>query len=501
MTGEFTVKLSEFKEYLKKIEYLNSIASALYWDMRVGIPKKGIAYRGEVLGFVSGEMYKLQTSDTIMNFIEYFSAQTELDDVTRAMVEKVKKEYNQTKKIPEDKYKEYVIAKSNAEAAWEEAKHKSDFSLFQPHLEKLVDFNKEFIDYWGYEKNKYDTLLDFYEPGITVERLDRVFGELRDAIVSLLGKIKNSSVKPDASVFTKEFPKKAQEEFGLLVLREMGYDFEAGRLDESVHPFTINLSNKDVRITTRYHEDDFRSALFGTIHEGGHALYEQDIPDELLGTMLATGVSMGIHESQSRYYENILGRSRQFWNYFYPEAQKRFPQFEGMSLEDFYRAINRVEPSLIRIEADELTYSLHIIIRYEIEKLLINGEVEVKDLPQVWNSKYKEYLGVEPQSASEGVLQDVHWAGGMFGYFPSYALGNLYGAQFLSKMIMDLPNYYEDIKEGRLEGILAWLRENIHKYGSVYKPAELIKKVTGEELTAKYFIEYLNKKYSEVYEF
>lgn len=501
MEEALTQKIEEFKEYLKKIEYLQSISSLMHWDMRVNIPKKGVAHRGEVLGYISGEIYKLQTSDRIKEFIDYFNLIEDLDDVTKAMVEKTTKDYNQTKKIPEDRYKGYVIAVSNSEAAWEDAKDKSDFNLFQPHLERIVAFNKEFVDYWGYDKNKYDTLLDFYEPGITVDRLDKVFGELRDAIVTLLEKVQNSKVKTNPEVFTKNFPKKDQEEFGLLVLKQMGFDFEAGRLDESVHPFTINFNNKDVRITTKYHEDDFRSALFGTIHEGGHALYEQNIPDELSSTLLNTGVSMGIHESQSRYYENILGRSKEFWKYFYPEVQKRFKQFDGMSLEEFYREINDVRPSLIRIEADELTYSLHIIIRYEIEKALINGEVEVKDMPRVWNEKYKEYLGVEPGKDSEGVLQDVHWSGGMFGYFPSYALGNLYGAQFLSKMLRDLPNYYGDIEEGRLGDIKNWLKENIHRHGSIYKPAELLKMVTGEELTAKYFIDYLNKKYSEIYEF
>lgn len=501
MKEELNKRIGEFKEYLKKIEYLQSISSLMHWDMRVNIPKKGIPHRGEVLGYISGETYKLQTSETIKEFIDYFDLIDDLDDVTKAMVEKTKKEYNQTKKIPEDRYKEYVIAVSNSEAAWEEAKEKSDFDSFRPYLEKVVNFNKEFIDYWGYDKNKYDTLLDFYEPGITVERLDKVFGELRDAIVGLLGKIQNSDVKPDTEVFSRNFSKKDQEEFGLFVLKQIGFDFDAGRLDESVHPFTINFNNKDVRITTHYHEDDFRSALFGTIHEGGHALYEQDIPDELSGTLLNTGVSMGIHESQSRYYENILGRSKEFWKYFYPEAQKRFSQFEGMSLEEFYITINDVRPSLIRIEADELTYSLHIIIRYEIEKALINGEIEVKDLPKVWNEKYKEYLGIEPKADSEGVLQDVHWSGGMLGYFPSYALGNLYGAQFLSKMLEDLPSYYEDIEEGKFDDIKDWLKENIHKHGSVYKPSELVKRVTGEELTAKYFVDYLNKKYSEIYKF
>ncbi len=499
MKLESEKKLEEFKEYMRKLEYLNSAIGVIYWDMRVGIPKKATAQRGEVIGYLSGEAYRLQTSDEMKEYIDYFSTIEGLDDVTKSMVLNAKKDYDQTKKIPEHRYKEYVILKSNSEVAWEEAKEKSDFNIFKPYLEKVVDFSREFIEYWGYENNKYDTLLDFYEPGITVEKLDVVFGELRDAIVELLGKIKESGVCIKDDFFKKDFSKESQEEFSLYVLNKMGYDFDAGRLDESVHPFTINFGNKDVRITTKYIPNEFRSALFSCIHEGGHALYEQDIPDELQGTGLAAGASMGIHESQSRFYENIIGRSKAFWTYFYPEAKNRFPQFKDVDFDEFYKGMNAVEPSLIRTEADELTYSLHVIIRYEIEKALINGEIEVKDLPQIWNKKYKEYLGVEPQNDAEGVLQDMHWSDGSFGYFPSYALGNLYGAQFLHKMEQDIPNMYDDIKQGNLDGVHQWLKDNIHKYGAVYKPAELLKMVTKEELSAKYFIDYLNKKYYEIY--
>jgi carboxypeptidase Taq len=491
--------LNEFKAYLKDIEYLNSTSAVLYWDMRVCIPKKAIPYRGEILGYLSGEQYKLQTSDKMKEFIEYFSACDELDDVTKSMVENAKKEYDQTMKIPEYRYKEYVIATSNAEAAWEDAKEKSDFAIFKPHLQKVIDFNKEFIEYWGYKDSKYDTLLDFYEPGITTEKLDVLFGELRDAIVNLLDKIQNSDVKIDVSPFNKSFSKESQDEFGKFVLQKMGFDFNAGRVDESVHPFTINFDNKDVRITTHYYENEFRSALFSSIHEGGHAIYEQDVPDSLKGTLLASGASMGIHESQSRFYENIIGRSKAFWTCFFPEVQKRFPQFKDVCFEDFYKGINVVNSSLIRTESDELTYSLHIIIRYELEKAIINGDVNVDDLPDMWNEKYKEYLGVEPKSDAEGILQDMHWSGGSFGYFPSYALGNLYGAQFLNAMKKDIPDLYENIKNGNLNVIHLWLKDNIHQYGKVYKPEELIKKVTGDTLSSKYFIDYLNNKYSEIY--
>jgi carboxypeptidase Taq len=499
MKEDFATKLEEFKEYLRNLEYLNSATSVLYWDTRVGIPKKGIPYRGQVLGYLSGEQYRLQTSDTIKGFIDYFKACDGLDDVTKAMVEKAGREYDRTMKIPEKRYKEYVIAASAAEAAWEEAKAASDYSLFKPHLEKLIAFNKEFLEYWGYKGSKYDTLLDFYEPGITVEKLDSAFGELRNAIVSLLKRINESGINTECNSFSKSFTKDEQEDFSKYVLNKMEFDFAAGRLDESTHPFTIEFNNKDARITTHYYENDFRSALFSCIHEGGHAIYEQDIPDELGGTMLGSGVSMGIHESQSRFYENIIGRSKAFWNYFFPEVQKRFPQFEGVSFEEFFKGINSVKPSLIRTEADELTYSLHVIIRYEIEKAIFDGNVGVEDLPGLWNEKYREYLGIEPSNDAEGILQDIHWSGGSFGYFPSYALGNVYGAQFLNVMKRDIPDIFDRIGDGDLGAVHEWLRENIHKYGSVYKPGELLRKVTGEDLNARYFIEYLNEKFSEIY--
>ncbi|MFD3155303.1 carboxypeptidase M32 [Haloimpatiens sp. FM7330] len=499
MTSEFQKKLEEFKSYLSKIEYLNSASSVLYWDMRTYAPKKGIPYRGEVLGYLSGELYKLETSDKMKEYINYFEGYSDLDDITKSIVENVKKEYNRTKKIPEEKYKKYTVLTSKAESAWQEAKEKCDFNIFKPYLKEIVDLKKQFIEYWGYEDNKYDTLLDFFEPGMTVKKLDVVFKEMRDAIINILNKIDKSEVKIDKSILTKNIDIKRQDEFSKEVLKKMEYDFEAGRVDETEHPFTIEFNNKDVRITTHYYENNFISGLLSNVHEGGHAIYEQDIPNDLKGTLLASGVSMGVHESQSRFYENIIGRSKEFWEYFYPILQNKFVEYKDITFDEFYKAINIVEPSLVRTEADELTYGLHIIIRYEIEKKLINGEIEVEDLPEIWNNKYKEYLGVEPKDDAEGVLQDIHWAGGDFGYFPSYALGNLYGAQFLNKMKRDIDNIEDEISKGNLNVVHSWLKDNIHKYGSIYQPIELIKKVTGEELTAKYFIDYLNKKYKEIY--
>ncbi len=491
-------RLDAFKGYLKDIEFLNSAIGALYWDSRVNIPRKGVAYRGEVLGYLSAELYRKQTSDTMKAFIDEFSALADADDVTRAMADRAKREYDRSMKIPEERYRAYVVAVSAAESAWEEAKGKADYAMFKPHLETLIGFNREFAEYWGAGAQKYDKLLDYYEPGATTATLDAVFGEVRDAIVALLNKIKTKP-KPDDSFLKSVFPVDAQARFSHHVLEKMGYDFEAGRLDVSVHPFTITMGLDDVRITTHYYENELRSALYSSIHEGGHAIYEQNIDPALAGTMLMTGASMGIHESQSRLYENLVGRSRAFWEYFYPEAQKAFPQLANVPLESFYKAVNSVQPSLIRIEADELTYSLHIIIRYEMEKAIFDGGAEIDDLPALWNAKYKEYLGVEPKNDGEGILQDTHWSGGNFGYFPSYALGNLYGAQFLHTMKRDVPDMERRIASGDLECVNAWFKEHVHRHGAVYLPAELIQKVTGEPLTARYFIDYLNAKYADVY--
>lgn len=501
MMKDYEKTFEEFKNYLKKIEYLNSTEAVLYWDMRTVIPKQGVPYRGEVMSYIGEQKYKLLTSDIMKSYIEYFEGIDDLDPVTKACYLHCKKDYEKQKKIPKDRYTAYVLAASESEAAWEEAKEEKNYEKFKPHLQKIINFQREFIEYLGYDKDKYNTLLDDYEPGITVERLDTIFSELRDAIIDILNKIKESSVKINTDFLMGKFDKKNQEKLSLYILDKMGYDMDRGALAETMHPFTIKMGSDDVRLTTHYYENDFRSALYSCIHEGGHGIYDQNIDKNLYGTLLSEGASMGIHESQSRFYENIIGRSLEFWKCFYGETKKIFPQFNNVPLMDFYKGMNEVKPSLVRTESDELTYSLHIIIRYELEKELINGRLSVDDVREEWNKKYKEYLGVTPKDDEEGILQDMHWSDGSFGYFPSYALGNLYGAQFLHKMEQAIPDLYSQIEKGNLLIVKEWLNKNIHKYGSLYKPEELVKLVTGEELTAKYFIEYLYKKYSRIYNF
>lgn len=490
----------EFIDYVKKMSAYNEALGLIYWDLRTGAPKRGMEQRSEVIGMLSSEVFKMSTSEEMAAYIANLSRQ-DLPEMTRKILEQCKKEYERNKKIPAEEYKEYVILQSKAESIWEEAKEKSDFTMFSPYLEKLVEMTKRFVGYWGYEGNKYNVLLDLYEPGITVEILDQLFGELREKIVPLVKQISVSPNKPKTDFLFETFTKENQRGFSLDILAKMGYNFNAGRLDETVHPFAIGLSPGDVRVTTKYDEKDFRTAVFGTIHEGGHALYEQNVSTDLIGTPLCSGTSTGIHESQSLFYENIVGRSFSFWKNNY-ELLKTYAngQFNQVDIKDFYRAINESKPSFIRIEADELTYPLHVIIRYEIEKGLFNDEIEVKDLPRIWNEMYEEYLGIRPENDAVGVLQDVHWAGGSFGYFPSYALGYMYAAQFKNKMQEELPNFDQLLEEGNLLPIKEWLTKNIHQFGKMKKPLEILNDVTGEGLNAKYLIDYLYEKYGKVYQ-
>lgn len=494
---------NEFREYVKKIENYEEALGLIYWDLRTGAPKKGVEQRSEVIGTLSTEVFNMSTSDKMKGYIDQLSlVRDQLSEITQKTLDECKKDYERNSKIPEQEYKDYVILTSKAESVWEEAKEKSDFKMFQPYLEKMVETNQRFIDYWGYEGNKYNTLLDDYEPGMTVEILDDVFGSLREQLIPLVKGVMESKHKPETSFLFEHFPSEKQHEFSLEILKMLQYDFDAGRLDQTVHPFATGLNRNDVRITTKYDEKDFRTAVFGTIHECGHALYEQNISESLMNTPLCDGTSMGIHESQSLFFENMVGRHPSFWKANYDYLKKcSNGQFDHVSLEDFYRAINVAGPSLIRIEADEMTYSLHIILRYEIEKDLINGTIEVKDLPQIWNDKMEEYLGIRPTNDAEGVLQDVHWAGGAFGYFPSYALGYIYAAQIKRAMDKDIPNFGELLEARNISSIKEWLAKNIHQHGKMKKPIEIIKDITGEGLNSAYLVKYLEKKYKEIYQF
>lgn len=491
-----------FLDYVKKIGAYQEALGVLYWDMRTGAPKKGIDQRSEVVGVLATDVFNLSTSDDLKELLDQMELELDsVNEVSKRVFEEVKKEYNLSKKIPADEYKKFVILQSKSESVWEEAKNNNDWSMFQSYLTEMVATLKNFVEYWGVtDNNPYNVLLDQYEPGMTTEILDQVFNELREKIVSLLNRISESPNQPKTDFLFQSFDKQKQESFSLDILKQLGYDFDAGRLDETVHPFATGLNRGDVRITTKYDEFDFRSAIFGTIHECGHAIYEQNVAEELTGTPLAGGASMGIHESQSLFYENFVGRNPKFWEQNYEKLQSYSPeQFGEVPVEDFLRAINEVKPSLIRIEADELTYALHIMIRYEIEKGLFNGELKVENLPEIWNSKYEEYLGVSPSTNAEGILQDVHWAGASFGYFPSYALGYIYASQFKAAMLKDIPQFDSLLEQGNLAPIKEWLTQNVHQYGALKKPLDILKAATGEGLNGKYLADYLEEKYTKIY--
>jgi carboxypeptidase Taq len=494
----------DFLEYIKKMQAYEEAINVMYWDMRTGAPKKGIEQRSEVIGMLSTEAFQMLISDKMNDYLITLSQNDVyqgLNPVTRKAVELLKKDYRKNKVIPVNEYKEYVVLCSKAESVWEEAKAKSDYTLFAPYLKKLVDYNKKLITYWGYEGNKYNTLLNEYEPGVTVDILDKIFSKIREKIVPLVKEISECKQKPTTDFLYDHFPKENQKKLSEYFIKELGYDFDAGKLDESVHPFEITLNRGDVRVTTKYDENDFRTAIFGTIHECGHAIYEQNISEELEGTFLCSGTSMGIHESQSLFYENFIGRNEGFWRRYYKKLQESSSeQFDGISLEKFYQAINESKPTLIRIEADELTYALHVMVRYEIEKSLFNDEITVDELPSIWNEKYQEYLGITPPNDAKGILQDVHWAGGSFGYFPSYALGYIYAAQIKHAMLKDFPDYDELLETGQFEKIKNWLTTNIHQYGKTMQPLEILTAVTGEGLNAQYLIDYLDEKYRKIYQ-
>jgi len=412
----------------------------------------------------------------------------------------VRREFEREKKLPVEFVKELSHICSRAQNVWAEARKKSDFKIFLPYLKRIVELKRKEAKIVGFKKNPYDALLDAYEPYMTTEEVAIIFEDLKKFLVLFLKKIQKSKVKINPKILEGNFPTNKQLDFDKLVAEKIGFDFQAGRLDASTHPFTTGFNSQDVRMTTRYKKEDLLYSLMSTIHESGHAIYEQGILAENFGTPLGESISLGIHESQSRVWENMVGRGKSFWEYFFPKLQEKFPKpFSKIKFIDFYKAINNVVPSLIRTEADEVTYSLHIIMRFEIEKELLDGSVEVEDLPKIWNDKVKEYFGITVPNEALGVLQDVHWSGGMLGYFPTYALGNLYAAQFFQTAVRDIEDLEGKFSKGQFGQFREWLKENIHIHGKMYSAKDLVEKVSGEKLNSKYFEEYIEKKYSEIY--
>lgn len=472
----------------------------IYLDASTVAPKdttEGRSKTMEVLSRVTYDLLANPENEELLSYLEGHAG--ELEPQAKREVEVLRKRYDQNNRIPADEYVAYSVLTNEAQDAWEKAKNADDFASFAPYLEKLVAFNQKFAGYYNAEMAPYDALLNEYEEGLNMQTLDAFFAQLRETIVPLLGKIKEKK-QIDDSFLNKPYPIENQRKLSDYLMKVLGLDRSHCGIAETEHPYTINFNNKDVRITTHYHESNPTFSMYSVIHEGGHALYELGADDCYNYTVLSGGVSMGIHESQSRFYENIIGRSEAFARAVFPKMKELFPeQLADVDAAMFYRAINKAEPSLIRTEADELTYCLHIMVRYEIEKQLMTGTLEVKDVPAEWNRLYKEYLGIEVPNDREGCLQDSHWSGGAIGYFPSYALGSAYGAQMQHQMQEDLGDIYANVAKGDLSKITGWLREHIHRHASFYKPGELFERICGK-FDARYYTDYLTEKYTKLYD-
>jgi carboxypeptidase Taq len=497
-----TETLSRLKQRLAEIADLEGASALLGWDQHTYMPRGGIEPRVRQQTTLQSLIHERKAAPELGELLAALEARAgELADIDARLLRVVRRDYDQATKLPADLVRRKAEVTGRALDAWMSAKPAGDFAAYRPHLEAVFALVREEAEALGYEDQPYDALLNLYEPGLPTRRLQAIFEELKGELVPFCRQLFERVDAVDDSFLYKSFDDEGQWELGLRVLRAMGYDFEHGRQDRSPHPFTTGFGIPDVRITTRIHEHDFRAGLFGTIHEGGHALYEQNIDPAFDRGPLGSGTSLGIHESQSRLWENLVGRSRPFWNRWFPDAKELFPEaLAGVGFQAFYRAINRVKPSLIRIEADEVSYSLHIFIRFELELELLSGALAVADLPEAWDAKMEAILGIRPSSPTEGCMQDMHWADAAVGYFPTYALGNLYGVQFWNQAMRELPDLDERLSAGDCAPLKAWLSERIYRPGRSLDAGELIEAVTGETLSPKPFMTYVRRKYGEIYE-
>ncbi len=500
--SEHSPKMKQLIELAAELDDLTHIGQLLGWDQQTNMPPGGAEERGMQLASLGRIMHEKFTSNEVGQLIA--DLEEEVGDLTAETdearsVKGAKREYEKQTKVPLPLLMETIQTTTMAHEAWVEAKTKSDFKIFKPQLEKIVDLRKQYAALFEPYDHIYDPLLDDFEPGMKTAEVKEIFNRMRPQQVELIRAISEKE-PPDDSFLKQHYDEERQEIIGRYIITRFGYDWKRGRLDVAPHPFTTEFGQGDVRITTRYLDDDAGSALFGTMHEAGHAMYEQGIPSKYRRHPLSGSASLAIHESQSRLWENLVGRSKEFWTFLYPSMQMLFPEYlSNVSMEDFYRGINKVQPSFIRVEADEATYNMHIMLRLEIEIGLIEGTMDVANLPEIWNSKMKEYLGITPPNDALGVLQDIHWSGGSIGYFPTYALGNLASVQLWDKMLESNPNIPDEVAQGKFETILGWMRENVHQYGSKYEPQEIMLKATGSKITPEPYIKYLNKKYSEIY--
>ena len=500
---EYSPKMQELFARVAEFTDLQHIMAVLGWDQQVNQPPGGAEERGmqsATLGRIMHEKFATEEFGQLIADLEAEVGDLNAETDEARSVKVVKKAYEKQVKVPLPLLMETIQVTTMAHEAWVNARTKADFSIFQPHLEKIVDLRKQYAELFKPYDHIYDPLLDDFEPGMKTVEVKEIFEKLRPQQVALLQEIAEKE-PPDDSFIKQHYNEEYQERFGRHVITCFGYDWTRGRLDVAPHPFTTEFGHGDVRITTRYLKEDVGSALFSTMHEAGHAMYGQGVPESYKRHPLGGAASLAIHESQSRLWENIIGRSKEFWSHFYPSFQMLFSEYlADVNLMDFYRGINKVEPSFIRVEADEATYNMHVMLRLEIEIGLMEGTIAVADLPEIWNSKMKEYLGVTPPNDAVGVLQDIHWSGGMIGYFSTYALGNLASVQLWDKLLQDNPNVPDEIAHGKFDTILGWMREHVHQYGGKYEPQEIMLKATGSKITPEPYMAYLRKKYSEIYD-
>ncbi len=496
-------KLKQLKSILNEVNDIRAAAALLGWDQQTYMPSGSSESRGYQLGTLEKIAHQKFTSAEVGQLLDDltpFTEQLDPDSDDARLVKLTRRLYDKQVKVPDEMVEELAQITTMAHHFWEEARAEDNFPKFQPWLEKIVDQRRRYASLFQPFDHVYDPLLDDYEPGLKTAEVKQIFDALRPHQVALIQKIADKPQVDDSFNYLS-YDEKKQWDFGVEVITRFGYDWKHGRQDKAAHPFTINFGIDDVRITTRVFSNHLSSAVCSTMHEAGHALYEMGVDPALARTPLAGGVSLAIHESQSRMWENLVGRSMPFWEHFYPRLQSLFPdQLAKISLQNFYRGINKVEPSLIRVEADEATYNLHIMLRLELEIALMEGKLEVKDLPEAWNNRMQEYLGIRPTNNAKGVLQDVHWAGGSIGYFSTYALGNLVSAQLWECIQKDIPDLDDQTRQGDFSALLKWLREKIHRHGSKFEPQELLQRVTGSKIDPSAYIRYLQTKFGQIYE-
>ena len=495
--------LDRLCKYTRETALLNSIGEVLQWDERVMAPPAAGPYRAEQIAYLAGLVHQRQTDSKVGDWLDELSVSDLADDAesdTAVIIRELKREHDKLVKLPRELVEALTRAAVLGQQKWVEARKQDDFSLFAPCLEEILKLKREQAEAIGYQDCLYDALLDDFEPHEKTARVALVLQELRAELIPLIAAIRDSGKQPDWELLCRHYPRDTQERFATQAAAAIGFDFQRGRLDVTHHPFCANLGPHDTRITTRYDERFFPSAFFGVLHEAGHGLYDQGLRRDQFGLPTGTHISMAIHESQSRLWENLVGRSDAFWRHFFPAAQTAFPSaLQDVRRETFVFALNAVRPSLIRVEADEMTYNLHIIIRFELEQALLEGRLSVADLPLAWREKYHAYLGIVPPSDADGVLQDIHWSAALFGYFPTYSLGNLYAAQLYEQADRDLGGIADQIARGQFEPLLSWLRQYVHQVGQRYTAAELVQRLTGQPLHVAPLIRQLRQRIAPYY--